>query len=72
MYSRKSQKAERGVVPIMRPSTRLKLISLMFLISAGYGALIAQDSGIATAFALGYVAILLTIFVFCEVFKKDE
>lgn len=56
----------------MRPSTRLLWISVAILLSISYGVIIAVNAAIATALVLGYVALLLTIFVLCEVWKRNE
>jgi hypothetical protein len=45
---------------------------MALILSAAYAALIAWDADVAQAFALAYVALLLTIIVLCEVWKKHE
>lgn len=55
----------------MRPSVRLAWCAVMIVGSALYGILVASDPRIASAVALGYVAVLLTIFVANEIWKKS-
>lgn len=55
----------------MRPSVRLMWCAVMIVGSALYGILVAADPRIASAVALGYVAVLLTIFVANEIWKKS-
>jgi len=43
---------------------------LMISLSAIYAVLVAYDSGVASAIALGYVAVLLTVFLASNVRKK--
>lgn len=54
----------------MNPSTRLKLSALMIFVSTIYGVVVAQDPDVAEAIALGYIAILLTVFILVNVWKK--
>lgn len=54
----------------MKPRLRLALCAVMILISAGYAALVSEDRGLAEAVALGYIAVLLTIFTVVNLWKK--
>jgi hypothetical protein len=42
----------------------------MILGSASYGVLVKKDPAIASAVAMGYVALILTIFVAVQVWRK--
>lgn len=60
-------------MPIMRrSSTRLSLIAVMLVSSAIYGVVVTQSPQTASAIALGYVAVLLTIFVLVEVWRHHD
>lgn len=54
----------------MRPNARLLLCAIMILGSASYAVLVKKDPEIASAVALGYVALILTIFVLVQVWRK--
>lgn len=54
----------------MKPGFRLALAALMIIGSACYGLLVAQDPGLASAVASGYVAAVLTLFVLVTFWKK--
>lgn len=54
----------------MRAHTRLTLSAVMIILSALFAILIDQDPQVASAVALGYVALLLTAFVLANVWKK--
>lgn len=54
----------------MQPSTRLILCIVIIIGSALYALVVAQSPDVASALMLGYVGILLTIFVATEVWKK--
>lgn len=56
----------------MRPSTRLIWIAATIFLSSIYGVVVVVAPTVASAIMLGYVGLLLTIFVLCEVWKKDE
>jgi pilus assembly protein TadC len=56
----------------MLPSTRLLLCVVMVIGSALYAVLVSQDPDVASAVMLGYVGLLLTIFVATEVWKKSH
>lgn len=70
MYSRRSQRVE--VVLIMRPRTRFWWGVVAIVISAAYGVLVSKDSEFARTIMLGYVGVLLTILVLCQVWKKHD
>lgn len=55
---------------LMRPRTRLALSLAMIVASASYGLLIVEDTNIAEAVAMGYVAVLLTVFFAVNLWKK--
>lgn len=50
--------------------TRLSLIGLLIIGSAIYAALIAKDPEIARSIMVGYIGVVLTIFVANELWKK--
>lgn len=54
----------------MRPNTRLIWCLVVILGSSLYAVLIATNPNVASAVMLGYVAILLTIFVLNEVWRN--
>lgn len=54
----------------MNPNLRLVLCAVMILGSALYGVLIASNPRVASAIMLGYIALLLTIFVVVNVWKR--
>ncbi len=56
----------------MRPSTRLALVIGIILVSAFYAVLVHEDPSVASAIAVGYVALLLTVFILINVWKKPE
>lgn len=55
----------------VNPRIRLRICVAVILVSAGYAVLVAKDPDFAQAVMLGYVAVLLTIFVLIEVWKHD-
>jgi hypothetical protein len=55
---------------MMAPMTRLILCAMIIVSSSLYGLVIAYDAAIAEAIALGYVALLLTVFFAVNVWKK--
>jgi hypothetical protein len=55
----------------MLASTRLILCLVIIVGSSLYAILVSQDPEIASAIMLGYVGLLLTIFVATEVWKKS-
>lgn len=54
----------------MQPRTRLKWIALLIFGSALYAALIAIDEEFARTVMLGYIGLILTIFLTVEVWRK--
>lgn len=54
----------------MRPSTRLLWCLVVIVGSSLYAVLVATDPNIASAVMLGYVGVLLTIFVLNEVWRN--
>jgi len=54
----------------MNPRLRLWLCAGVILLSAGYGLLVTKDRRLAEAIALGYIAVVLTVFVVINVWKK--
>lgn len=54
----------------MNPRLRLALCAVMILLSAGYAVLVSKDKDLAEAVALGYIAVLLTIFTIVNVWKR--
>jgi hypothetical protein len=56
----------------MRPKTRLGWIAVSIVATFVYAVLVAQDPGTASALMLGYVGLLLTIFVANEIWKKPN
>lgn len=56
----------------MKPETRLALCIVIVVGSAAYAALVAYDRSLAYAVALGYLAVLLTIFVAMYIGKKKH
>lgn len=54
----------------MLPNTRLILCLVIVIGSGLYALLVKQDPDLASAVMLGYVGILLTIFIATEVWKK--
>lgn len=49
---------------------RLALCAIVVAASAGYAVLVAADEGLASAVALGYVALLLTVLVIIAYGKR--
>ena len=56
----------------MTPQSRLKLIALLIVGSAGYAMLITKDVELAKVVGLGYVCVLLTILVVLHLGKKSQ
>lgn len=54
----------------MRPSVRLYLTLAVIVLSALYAVVVSQDPAIASAIASGYVAMLVTVLVVINVWKK--
>jgi 1,4-dihydroxy-2-naphthoate octaprenyltransferase len=56
----------------MTPNVRLRLIVATLALSTIYGVIVAQDQDLAQAIAVGYVAVLLTVFVLVNFWKKPR
>lgn len=56
----------------MKPQTRLKWVVVVITASIAYTFLVILDSDVAQALMLGYVGLLLTVFVVNEVWKSHE
>lgn len=56
----------------MKPRTRLSWSLFIIIGSSLYAILVAKDPDIAQALMLGYVGLLLTIFVLNEVWKHHD
>lgn len=56
----------------MRSNARLGWSVAIIIVSAIYAVLVAKDPNTASALMLGYVAVLLTIFVINEVWKNND
>lgn len=54
----------------MNPRLRLWLCVVMIVLSAGYAVLVSKNVELAKAVALGYIAVMLTIIVIINVWKK--
>lgn len=57
--------------PQMTPKTRLRLIAIMIMLSAIYAVLIVADRDLAGVIAVGYIAVILTVFVVVNAWKRD-
>lgn len=56
----------------MRPSTRLFWAAVMIFGSSLYGVLIVYNPRVASSIALGYIALILSIFIAIELWKKPH
>lgn len=54
----------------MTPKTRLSWVGAVIVVSAFYALLVKKDPDVASAVAMGYVALFLTAFVLIERWKK--
>jgi len=54
----------------MSPSLRLLLCGVLILISAVYAVLVAQDPAVASTVAVGYVALVVTVILIVNLWKK--
>lgn len=54
----------------MARKTRLSLIGLLIVVSAVYAALVSKDPDLARTIMVGYIGMVLTIFVVNEMWKK--
>lgn len=55
----------------MTPNLRLRLCVAMVVMSTMYGLVVVQDPQVAAAIAVGYVALLLTLFTLVHFWKKS-
>lgn len=54
----------------MSPSIRLRLVVVILVMSAIYAVMVAKDPAVAGAISSGYVAIVVTVFILVNVWKK--
>jgi VIT1/CCC1 family predicted Fe2+/Mn2+ transporter len=54
------------------PTTRLKLIAAVLLLSAVYAVLVAKNPAAARTIALGYIAIMLTLLVLIQYWRRPH
>lgn len=54
----------------MRPSLRLYLTLVVIIASAAYAVTVTKDPAIASALASGYVALVVTVLVLINFWKK--
>lgn len=54
----------------MTRNARLQLSIVMIVISAAYAVIVAKDPQVASAVAIGYVAVLITVTILTNVWKK--
>lgn len=54
----------------MTRATRLSFAIFLIIGSAGFAALVSKDPELARTIAVGYIAVVLTIFVVDEIWKK--
>lgn len=57
-------------MPEMRPNARLLWVAVLILGSASYGVLVKKDPDFAQAVMLGYIGLVLSIFVLVQVWRK--
>jgi hypothetical protein len=62
--------ARKGGEETMTRNIRVTLIAGIIVLSAGYALLVKKDPSIAGAVAAGYIALLLTLFLLLNVWKK--
>lgn len=56
----------------LKANSRLLLCAFLIVGSALYGVLIAEDPRVAADIMLGYIAVVLTVFVMTELWKKSD
>jgi ABC-type uncharacterized transport system permease subunit len=56
----------------MTPNNRLRILAILIVLSAAYAVIVKKDQGLAYAIALGYIAIMLTILIITQCFKKPS
>lgn len=54
----------------MTPKIRLALIAGVIVLSAAYAVLVTKNPATAAAIASGYIALLATVFILINVWKK--
>lgn len=69
-YFEKSNKEEEGGVHQMTRKTRLSLVFALIVISAVYAALASKSPELGRTVMLGYIGLVLTIFVANELWKR--
>jgi hypothetical protein len=57
---------------LMSASLRLFLCGVIILVSAVYAVLVASDPSFASAVASGYVAVVVTVILVVNIWKKGE
>jgi tryptophan-rich sensory protein len=55
----------------MQANTRLALCGVVIVLSALYGLLLEQDRRLAEAVAIGYIAIMLTLLLVVNIWKRS-
>ena len=56
----------------MRPSVRLWWCFVIVAVSVAYTVVLTQDKDFASAIALGYIALILTILMLTQMWKKEK
>jgi hypothetical protein len=56
----------------MKPNTRLFWVAVIIVGSAVYAMLVSWNRELTTTLTVAYIAVILTIFVFNEVWKKPN
>lgn len=56
----------------MGPNARLRWSIFMIVFSASYAMLIVEDRDLAEVVAVGYIALLLTVFAIVNIWKKHH
>lgn len=54
----------------MRPKTRLLMVAFIIVMSAAYAVLVKRDPSVASAIAVGYVALLVTIITAIQIWRR--
>lgn len=55
----------------MRPNGRIFWAMVMIIGSSIYGVIISLNERVASSIMLGYIGILLTIFILCQVWRRS-
>lgn len=53
-------------------NVRIILVNFLLIMSAGYGFLSAKDDDLAHTLAIGYIALVLTLIVLLDTWKKND